>query len=129
VVKRQPKVFGDIVVIPLTKGYNAIVDLEDFDKIQDYNWCANVKLTKSGSVRTVYAIRAKRRECGTFTTEYLHSTLLPVEDIYGDYQPSWVEHLLHQAFEAGRGSGFTLGLREGYREGFEIGYNAKGREF
>jgi len=52
-----------------------------------------------------------------------------VEDIYGDYQPSWVEHLLHQAFEAGRGSGFSLGLTEGYREGFEIGYNAKGREF
>ncbi len=41
-------------LIPLTKGYSAIVDDEDFEELSKYKWQANVKT--SG----VYAFRTKR---------------------------------------------------------------------
>lgn len=55
--------------IPLTKGYSALVDPEDFERVSAHSWCANVC---DGSV---YAFRM---ECGR--PVYLHRWLLGVTD-------------------------------------------------
>lgn len=41
--------------IPLTQGFFAIVDSEDFERISHYNWCASVRSFPSG--KRIYAIR------------------------------------------------------------------------
>lgn len=34
-----PRIEGDIAYIPLTKGAESIIDLEDLDKVIGFNWC------------------------------------------------------------------------------------------
>lgn len=45
------RIEGDLAYVPLTKGYEAIVDATDVPLVEGYNWTAAVKS------RTVYAIR------------------------------------------------------------------------
>lgn len=51
---RAVEVHGAIVVIPLTKGYSAIVDASDIDLVRHNNWCSSV--AHNGSV---YAVRRR----------------------------------------------------------------------
>lgn len=43
--------------IELTKGYVALVDDEDFDRVSQYKWHASIGKHKNNSIRTVYAIK------------------------------------------------------------------------
>ena len=45
-------VVADIAIVPLTKGYCAIIDAEDEPRIRDWNWSAG-----TGQNGSVYAIR------------------------------------------------------------------------
>lgn len=58
-------------IIPLTQGYEAIVDDEAFETLSRFKWCAN----KVG--RRVYARRTVRGPDGKVTRQYLHKVLLP----------------------------------------------------
>lgn len=58
--------------IPLTGGYIAIVDDEDFERVSEFKWRAKTQVQR----RTVYAIRSVRREDGGWTTEGLHRFIL-----------------------------------------------------
>lgn len=40
-MKRKITVFGDIAIVPLTRGFNAIIDAVDVDKVSGYNWYAH----------------------------------------------------------------------------------------
>ena len=51
---RPVQIVGNIAYIPLTKGYNAIVDLCQVERVGCYNWTAAV------DGRTVYAYRMVR---------------------------------------------------------------------
>jgi hypothetical protein len=58
--------------IPLTKGYTALVDDEDYERVSQFNWRANVRKHS----RIVYAYTNVKRPDGTRTTQYLHRFIL-----------------------------------------------------
>jgi len=62
--------------IPLTKGYVALVDDQDFERVNQYKWHASEDRRPDVSVRTVYAKRGVKRDDGTWTTLYLHSFIM-----------------------------------------------------
>lgn len=57
------------VEVPLTRGYVAIVDAADAERVLAYRWFAQP------NVRNVYAIRGIRRPDGVRTTQSLHKFL------------------------------------------------------
>lgn len=60
--------------IPLTQGKFAIVDDEDFERVNSRKWCACVK--KSTNSVKVYALSAVRKPNGTKTLIKLHQFIL-----------------------------------------------------
>lgn len=63
--------------VPLTKGYMALVDDEDYERVLARGkWHAFVPKSK----HTVYAIRTHRQPDGKRQTEYLHRFILNVTD-------------------------------------------------
>lgn len=60
--------------IPLTRGYVALVDDEDFERLSQNKWSASV--SKNGAV---YAVRNRRRNGKSFL-EGMHRVILGVED-------------------------------------------------
>jgi HNH endonuclease len=55
------------MIVELTKGYIAIVDSDDYEKVCGHNWCA-IKQGDSGKVRAMTKIEGK--------TVYLHNFIL-----------------------------------------------------
>ena len=54
---REIRIEGDVAYVPLTKGYEAIIDAADVPLVAGTNWHARVAKRRDGSVRTVYAAR------------------------------------------------------------------------
>ncbi len=48
---RQIRIEGNLAYVPLTKGYEAVIDADDVDLVGKYNWCAIL------DGRSVYAFR------------------------------------------------------------------------
>lgn len=67
--KRPPRLDGTIAIIPLTKGYEAIVDADDLHLVEAYSWTA---LVKPG---VVYAKRAVKVGDRTMTVR-MHRVIL-----------------------------------------------------
>lgn len=65
--------------IPLTKGYVALVDDEDYSKVSLYRWQALEKRRKDGTVYGVYA-RQTRRDGTKTIHRLLHRVLLDISD-------------------------------------------------
>ena len=65
--------------VPLTKGYVALVDPEDYARVVQYKWSAN-EIRKNGKLYTVYAQRTIRRADGTRTSLMLHRFIMGVTD-------------------------------------------------
>ena len=57
---RPIRVEGNIAYVPLTRGYEAIIDAADVSLVDGYNWSANLRFFRGGSIRTVYAYRQQR---------------------------------------------------------------------
>ena len=55
---RGPK--PTVGLVPLTKGYLAHVDIEDYSRVMNFKWYAAVQLRKDGSIKNVYAQRHTR---------------------------------------------------------------------
>jgi len=82
---RPIRVEGDIAYVPLTRGYEAIVDASDALDVQRYAWRADVRRRKDGTIRTVYAVRddAGVGKC------YLHQHILrPGPGLRADHRDS-----------------------------------------
>lgn len=57
---RPIRIAGDVAYVPLTSGYEAVIDSADVHLVAGCNWHASVKRRKDGSIRTVYARRQQR---------------------------------------------------------------------
>jgi hypothetical protein len=62
--------------IPLTKGYSALVDPEDFYRFGHLKWCAAVQKTKGFRV---YAKRGVMRADGRIETIFLHRAIMDAQ--------------------------------------------------
>ena len=51
---RPIRVKGQLAYVPLTKGYEAVIDASDVHLVEGFNWCAVVRRY------TVYAVRGER---------------------------------------------------------------------
>jgi len=51
------RIEGDVAFIPLTMGYEAMIDLVDLERVKSYQWTAHVTKRSDGIVRSVYAYR------------------------------------------------------------------------
>lgn len=68
----MPQEYKDMhAVIPLTQGYVALVDAEDYEELSKFKWCAS----RPGTRRNVYAVRYHRTEEG-FTTVRMHNQIM-----------------------------------------------------
>lgn len=59
---RDIRMDGDVAFIPLTKGYEAAIDIADLPLVAGKPWCADIRYRKDGTVRTVYAVRVETRD-------------------------------------------------------------------
>ncbi len=57
---RQLRIEGDVAYVPLTRGYEARIDIEDIPLVAGRNWVSSVSKHADGSVRSVYAMRGER---------------------------------------------------------------------
>ena len=62
--------------IELSQGYVALVDDEDFEKVNQFNWAAKQTLRKDGSVCNVYAVGHMKLQ----TTIQMHRFILGITD-------------------------------------------------
>ena len=56
---RKIRIDGDLAYVPLTQGYEAIIDAEDARLDDGHTWCASVSRKANGEIRSVYATRSK----------------------------------------------------------------------
>lgn len=54
--KREIKIQGETAIVPLTRGFVAVIDIQDIDKVAGFNWFAVVQ--KHGA----YAVRRASKE-------------------------------------------------------------------
>ena len=71
---RPVRINGDIAFVPLTQGYDAIIDAADVPLVEGFNWTANV------GPRLVYAVRWVRLADGKWRAIGLHRTILDAPD-------------------------------------------------
>lgn len=72
---RQARVEGDVAYVPLTKGYEAVIDACDAPWVSRNSWKANVQYRADGSVRAIYASRTERLN-GRFRSVMLHREVM-----------------------------------------------------
>ena len=74
---RPIRIVGDIAIVPLTRGYEAVIDASDVSLVNRNSWQAKIRFRADGSIRTVYAVRSIR-EGGRNIMQSLHSIILGV---------------------------------------------------
>jgi hypothetical protein len=72
---RPIKIEGNIALIPLTQGYEAVIDAADVDIAAPHNWTADIKRKADGSIRTVYAMRNEPKPGGGQKMLWLHRVI------------------------------------------------------
>lgn len=77
---RPIRIDGDVAFIPLTQGYEAVVDLASLPLVQGRNWRAEVRRRKDGTVRTVYAVREDCLGAGKSRTVLMHRLIAATPD-------------------------------------------------
>lgn len=68
--KRPIRIEGDVAYVPLTKGYEAIIDAADVDCVSKYSWCCSIHTGKP------YARRSMRRDNGSKSGVFIHQELI-----------------------------------------------------
>ena len=69
---REIRIDGNIAHVPLTQGYEAVIDADDVPIAGAFNWYAEIDRRSDGSIRSVYAVRKRRDESGNEKGERLH---------------------------------------------------------
>ena len=57
---RPIRIEGDVAYIPLTRGYEAVIDASDIHLVDGVHWHACPDFRRDGTIRAVYAIRTDR---------------------------------------------------------------------
>jgi hypothetical protein len=68
---RPIRIEGDVAYVPLTKGYEAMIDAVDIPLVDAWNWCSRETRRPDGVLAGVYA---QRNKCNG--ERYLHRHLL-----------------------------------------------------
>ena len=76
---RPIKADGQAAYVTLTKGYVAVIDVEDVPLVSGHNWRAHIRYRKDGTIRAVYAIR-RLCEDGRQPTIYMHRVIAKTPD-------------------------------------------------
>lgn len=71
---RPIRVEGNVAYVPLTKGYETVIDFSDVNLVEGFNWCAH-EVRKKGSVCKVYAVRTALHS-GRNVTVLMHRVVL-----------------------------------------------------
>ena len=71
-MKRQIRIDGDTAYVPLTQGYEALIDADDVGLVSGHNWAALLNPKK----RNVYARHTKNLGDGKYKTVQMHRLLL-----------------------------------------------------
>lgn len=79
-IVRAIRIDGDVAYVPLTKGYEAVVDVADVPLVHGVNWCAGVKRG------TVYAMRTKYGPDGRETVMMHRAICLPAVGVEVDHK-------------------------------------------
>jgi hypothetical protein len=74
--KRVPRIDGNVAYVPLTKGYTAVVDVDDLHIVGEWQWCASVRRDRKGKIMCVYAERRATFADGTTQVLRLHRAIL-----------------------------------------------------
>lgn len=69
---RPIRIEGDVAYVPLTKGYEAIIDAADVPLVSGYCWCAQETRRRDGTLGPVYA-----RRNSMHGEKYMHRLLVP----------------------------------------------------
>jgi hypothetical protein len=78
---RQIRIQGNIAYIPLTRGYEAIIDADDAHLAEGFIWFASVKLKSDGTISSVYACRETSRRNGALRKSvFLHRVIAETPD-------------------------------------------------
>jgi len=77
---RPIRVEGNIAYVPLTRGYEAVIDAADVAMVEGRNWCAVVDRRGDGSIRAVYAMRKERTEAGEHRFVMMHRVIAETPD-------------------------------------------------
>ncbi len=77
---RPIRVEGDVAYVPLTQGYEAIIDAADVHLVDGVNWYALVVRRRDKSVWSVYAQWRGRGKNGCLSTVYLHRVIAGTPD-------------------------------------------------
>jgi hypothetical protein len=72
---RPIRIEGDVAYIPLTKGYEAVIDAADVPLVSAWSWSADEDTRPDGTVRAVYARRHGRSGSKKYTVS-LHRQIL-----------------------------------------------------
>lgn len=71
---------GDIARVPLTQGYETIIDATDVPLIDGWNWYAQICRRRDGSIKTVYAVRSALMDGVKWRQVLMHRVLLGAPD-------------------------------------------------
>lgn len=74
-MKRRVRVDGEIAYVPLTQGYEAIIDADDAPLVSGRNWYADVRRRRDGTIRNVYAMSGDWLD-GKKSVLYIHRLIL-----------------------------------------------------
>ncbi len=83
---RPIRIEGNIAYVALTKGYEALIDVDDIPLVAGRHWCATIAHRPDGSIRTVYAVSAFPIEGGRRRLTYLHRLIAgPPDGMHTDH--------------------------------------------
>lgn len=75
---RPIRVEGNIAYVPLTQGYQAIIDAADVPLVEGFNWHVLVERRRDQSVKSIYAVRNFVPDEGKRRSAYMHRFLMPL---------------------------------------------------
>jgi AP2 domain len=78
---RPIRIEGNIAYVPLTRGYEAVIDAADVHLVEGWNWYANI------DGNTIYAARKTPRKPGPRTSIIMHRAIMACEkDVMIDHR-------------------------------------------
>jgi len=74
-MKRPIRIEGDLAYVPLTGGYEAVIDASDAALVGGWNWFAKPEYKRDGSIRAVYAARKETLGMGKQRDVLMHRVI------------------------------------------------------